>query len=380
MFRSHRTHDFIEKKLARAFIDSVVLHPDTFIDLIHPEDEMYIHARAMEPKKEFTSYSYFNSGRECYLSLDNTLRQLGRSLSTVGSFLDFACGYGRVTRYIVQAMPAQNIWVSDIYTGAVDFQREKFHVNGFYSQTEPDQVKFPKRFDVIHVGSLFSHLPSQRFIQWLEALLHVLTTDGILIFSTHGPSSMPAHVEPDKSGFTFLASSESRSLAKCEYGSTFVSPEYVSHVAKKFPIDTVHYLEGGLHGYQDLYVITKKPTLLASPLLPPNRSFGYIDTIDCQPNGDLYATGWAVDSLRGAPVQEVEVFADNCRLGSANIGKPRPDVANHFKKSEYTDSGWEYSGSIAAVKSSAVDDPVIIKTMIRGNSGALGCSLSYLPR
>ena len=53
------------------------------------------------------------------------------SLEKVAAFLDFASGYGRFTRFLVQHLPADRIWVSDIQADAVAFQEEQFGVHGF---------------------------------------------------------------------------------------------------------------------------------------------------------------------------------------------------------------------------------------------------------
>ena len=80
-----------------------------------------------------------------------------------------------------------------------------------------------RRFDVIFVASLFSHLPERRFVPWLRWLYRRLAPGGVLVVSTHGPESLlPGRALP-AGGFHFETLSESRRLTGDEYGSTWVS-------------------------------------------------------------------------------------------------------------------------------------------------------------
>ena len=46
------------------------------------------------------------------------------SLERVGKILDFASGYGRVTRFLVRDVPPELVWVADVYADGVRFQEE----------------------------------------------------------------------------------------------------------------------------------------------------------------------------------------------------------------------------------------------------------------
>ncbi|MDP8983202.1 MAG: S8 family serine peptidase [Acidobacteriota bacterium] len=63
----------------------------------------------------------------------------------------------------------------------------------------------------------------------------------------------------------------------------------------------------------------------------------------------LFVRGWAVDTVAGAPVQSVTVFVDGNSVGTATLGDARPDVAQAYNSSDYTNSGWHFQMSTAAL-------------------------------
>lgn len=104
----------------------------------------------------------------------------------VGSLLDFACGYGRALRYFRAAFPAAALTACDITADAVDFCADEFGATPVYSDEDPARIELPGPFDVIWVGSLFTHIPEQRWIALLDLLASVLAKDGLLVFTTQG--------------------------------------------------------------------------------------------------------------------------------------------------------------------------------------------------
>jgi hypothetical protein len=79
------------------------------------------------------------------------------------------------------------------------------------------------------------------------------------------------------------------------------------------------------------------------------QEIGYLDMAgDAQgggtvsQGGTLYVRGWAADTISGAPVQSVAVIVDGMNVGNATLGAARPDVAQAFNRSDYTNSGWTF--------------------------------------
>ena len=105
--------------------------------------------------------------------------------------LDFASGYGRLTRLLAHEHLADEITVSDILEGGMAFQAEQFGVRTILSKTDPAQFVAPDRYDLIFVASLFTHLPPATFTSWLRRLAGLLEPEGLLIFSVHDQSLAP---------------------------------------------------------------------------------------------------------------------------------------------------------------------------------------------
>ena len=94
------------------------------------------------------------------------------------------------------------------------------------------------------------------------------------------------------------------------------------------------------------------PTTIA----PAGSETGFLDMAGDAQGGatvakgaTLYVRGWAADTASGAPVQSVTVFVDGNNAGTATLGAARPDVAQAFNRSDYTNSGWSFQISTAAL-------------------------------
>ena len=355
-----RSSESKEKRFSRAFINTATKNPGTFVDIVSSDDEMYLVSMPRVKEEKALSW-YLKSGIMSLQSIEKILVAGGKPFPSINSFLDFGCGYGRVARFLIQEIDADKIWVSDIYKEAVDFQKKYFNVNGFYSHTESSKVEFPRRFEVIYAGSLFSHLPENHFKEWLAALYNVLEEDGIFIFSTVGEFFCPPEIETDPSGFTFCKSSESRSLTTEEYGLTYVTRDWVERLAGKLGISNLYFLEKELCEHQDIYVATKRYMPSLNALLPTIRPLGAIDPIRIEKDGSLFISGWAMDKELGAPAKEVCIYYNGELMGEATLGLPRPDVQKHFGRLEYLNSGWEYSGGrFSKDQATTVDERIIV--------------------
>src|SRR5258706_6729105 len=239
------------------------------IDLaVDSRDEMLeFLLRANRGDRDSALFQYFWSGSSIAGSLVQVLRWRFGGVSDLGrvqSLLDFASGYGRVTRFLVRAVPAARVWVADVYAGGVRFQAERFGVHGVVSAIRPEDFACAERFDVILVTSLFTHLPQERFVDWLRVLLGLLNPGGLLAFSAHSPEVLPAGEEMPANGFLFAPTSESGSLDTCDYGSTWVTADFVHSAleqatgpgARGASLDRI---ERALCNFQDLYLVVPEP-------------------------------------------------------------------------------------------------------------------------
>lgn len=141
---------------------------------ISANDEMY----AGNP------HHYFTCGAS---ALNCILVSLGVSgIEKTNIMLDFGCGAGRVTRWLRAAFPKATIHACDIREQDVDFVRQNCCVTTWVSGIDVDALKPLGSYDVIWVGSVFTHLPVEVSTKLFDKLMGWLNPKGVLIFSVHG--------------------------------------------------------------------------------------------------------------------------------------------------------------------------------------------------
>ncbi len=225
--------------------------------VIDPRDDIFrffaSHPIAADPIRE-----YLSDGWRSLSELLLVLNSIERSLTACGSVLEFAAGFGRFTRHLVKAIPGR-LTCSDVIPGTVDFLREEFEVEGFYSSTEPEALTIPGRYELVFVLSLFTHVPPHRWGAWLRTLHSAVAPGGVLVVSVHNEArARGLGVTFDETGAHFIASSESPSLDAAAYGTTFTTRRFAERqVAAAFPRSKAHYREIAFWDGQDAIAIEK---------------------------------------------------------------------------------------------------------------------------
>lgn len=237
---------------------------------IAPEDDL-LHASIAEVSGTHSKFRYYRAASLYYLrgesnvsELENLLVDLGSPLHESDSVLEFACGYGRLTRHFVRRISPSKLMVSDIDQTAVDFVRESFGVGGFYSSREPEKLVHDRRYDLIIVVSLFSHLPMESWPGWLRRLEEMLKPWGLLVFSTLPWDTGGAPVPDEQKGafelgFLYSERNETRGrLGGRDYGTAFVTRDFVTRaVSENVAARLMKHSPRALNGVQDVYVVQR---------------------------------------------------------------------------------------------------------------------------
>ena len=194
---------------------------------VSPQDDIFRffagHPTSVNPLRD-----YFADGWRTLSELMLLLDSVQRPLLGAGSFLEFASGHGRFTRHLVKALGAERVTVSDVVPDAVAFARDTLGVPGFLSAARPEDVAWPRRYGVVFVLSLFSHLPRSSWGRWLARLVDAVEPGGLLVFTTHGTeAARRARVTLDAEGYFFAPSSESTAIDAQEYGTAFTDEAFV---------------------------------------------------------------------------------------------------------------------------------------------------------
>ena len=294
---------------------------------IHPDCQMLEFSLRHHQDAALSVSQYFAVALQQY----QTMRQISRRVFGEREdlrVLDFACGYGRLLRFLVHSLAPEQIWASDIQTHAVDYVREQFGVRALASTAVPEEFELDQRFDMIWVASLFSHLPERLFQRWLKRLSELLTPGGILCFSTHGEGLLPSGVELPPSGFQYQSVSENDGLSAEIYGTTHVSTAYVERALNGVFGDDLRWrhFHKLLAAEQDVYIAAfgDADTDLAGLEEFRRGPRGWLDVQRMQTDG-LYLQGWAASIDDGdLECLEIEFGDQTLRLVPT---EPRPRVA-----------------------------------------------------
>jgi len=316
---------------------------------IHPGDQMLRHSLRHWGEANRSVSQYYGVA----LQQHHAARQLLALVQPGGTeglaILDFACGWGRLLRFLAHSVPPAQVWASEVQPEAVRFVREEYGVSSVPSAFDPDEFRPGRSFDFIWVASLFSHLPDALFQRWLSRLLELLTPSGTLCFSVIGERLLPSNVPMPASGIHFENASEIEELDNRAYGTSFVTEGYVRRaIAAAQGTASGHAvrLRQGLANEQDLYVVPKDPGLDLGALARFRRgAWGWVDEIALDRGGLLRLAGWAA-TLDEGPAESVQVRVDGESF-EVPVGQAREDVARVLGDARLEASGWSFERTLA---------------------------------
>lgn len=256
---------------------------------IHAEDYVfqYLLDAQTDPDRDkvrarITEY-YFYDGDRSAKQLDALIRQFHPDAASRRlQLLEFASGYGCVSRHLRRMDDRYDLVACDLHPQAIDFLRERLDVAGVQSRSQPAELALDRHFDVVFCLSFFSHMPDRTFGDWIEALFSTLAQDGLLIFTTHGreahiDTGYPA-LQPD--GYWFASGSEQKDIPPDEYGCMVATPFYViDRIARCHGAAVMFFQEAFWWGKQDVFIVRKVATdfrprhaaaARAVPAIPPD--------------------------------------------------------------------------------------------------------------
>jgi SAM-dependent methyltransferase len=232
---------------------------------LHPEDHLFRFFCNQTPGVDGIN-RYFSSGFGDAYSVSQTLKLLLPDVSRP-KVLEFAAGFGRVSRHMRWTAPDIDFRISDIHAPAVQFAREVLGLDGFKSEPLPNQVVIdPDHYDFIFALSFLSHVPDTTFADWLLLLYSALSEGGVLLFTTHGETSMKkyehfAQLYDPEVGFGYGPESEQSDLDGETYGSMCVDFEYVVRQIRRTPAQIIRFQSASWWGHQDEWIIQKPEAL-----------------------------------------------------------------------------------------------------------------------
>ena len=184
-------------------------------------------------------------------------------LSTESFLLDFGCGCGRVISFLRNSLPGR-IFATDIDEEAIAWcQAHMSELADFSSNGAWPPLRFPAgHFDFIYSISIFTHLPEDMQIAWLEELSRVMKPGGHAFLTVQGEWLFPAGHLPQsevdrfsETGFYYHPGELTDGLPEF-YRTTFHSEDYIrTRWSKFFVIENI--VRRGINNHQDIVICRK---------------------------------------------------------------------------------------------------------------------------
>jgi cyclopropane fatty-acyl-phospholipid synthase-like methyltransferase len=129
---------------------------------------------------------YKSVGQSALHAIDHAMRRTGTRQEDVRHILDLPSGHGRVLRFLRAAFPDARITACDIVEDGIEFCAKQFGALPVISDVDVDAIQLPGHYDLIWVGSLFTHIPADQWHSFLSLFEKSLEPGGLLLFTTAG--------------------------------------------------------------------------------------------------------------------------------------------------------------------------------------------------
>lgn len=247
-------------------------------ETMHPDDHM------LTANLE----SYFKTARSAIDCIIASLKSAEREASSIRSVLDFGSGYGRVYRALSAMFPHAQLTACDLMEPAARFCAETFGGDWVRSDEDLSTIELPRQYDLIWLGSVFTHLPAYRWVRLLDFLHEACTPGGLVVFTCHGDRAIN-HIESvllkrnpyaidafrfeamkyslPKIGFDFIPNKPAAikhqhdrgiSVSHGEYGFSFSTEGWVRRLIQEMPEwKMVRYAAPGWAGNHDAVTIMR---------------------------------------------------------------------------------------------------------------------------
>jgi SAM-dependent methyltransferase len=207
---------------------------------------------------------FFTHGNAIIGDIEQVLSTAERGLMSFEKILDFGCGCGRTLIPLSFRIQPERLYGTDIDEEAIAWLRS--HYSSFadlsVNPVMPPTGYADNMFDFIYCISIFTHLPEDMQIAWLDELRRIVAQGGYVVVSTHGEHaysyfSSDFHKEFYKKGFYYFEGAEKTEGLPPFYKAAFHSPEYIKKVWSKY-FKVVSLKSRGLSEHQDLILLQKQ--------------------------------------------------------------------------------------------------------------------------
>lgn len=213
---------------------------------------------------------YFSVGASAISVIKEAIYAKEKELSEMKSIMDYACGFGRVHRWLRATFPNATVRGVDADAPSVEGARQL----GFDTSTLDLALSQDLGvFDLIWVGSLFTHLSYDDSIRAVKYLRRQLSSDGILIVTMHGINVIEKIISRsfnyglDDNGISQLDKTYFSSgwgyadyPNNDGYGISVSRPDVVLKLLADCGLNPFFFREKGWDKHQDVYACTRNET------------------------------------------------------------------------------------------------------------------------
>jgi hypothetical protein len=245
-------------------LDCSSYYPDPRLDTVPlPEADRRVRVHGSRSESSFRI-----EGASTFVRLRQALgSRLGADFADFNSLLDWGCGCGRSSRYLVRAVPGRICGV-DIDRDNIEWCAAHLTSGRFEPiPLHPPTRLGPDTFDLLIGISVFTHLGESEQFEWLGELRRIAAPGAILLMTVHGDAAVcraglarPHFDEWMRRGFLDAGLNPGLQGAIPEadyYRNTFQRMEYVrDRWAQYFEILDI--LPGHIGTFQDLVIMRKR--------------------------------------------------------------------------------------------------------------------------
>jgi len=116
-----------------------------------------------------------------YQDCVENFKSFGTPIQEEHSLLDFGVGWGRIARFFLRELPAENIYGLDVMEDFVSICKQTFRNDNFQVTTSFPPTQIPDaKFDFIVGYSVFSHLSENACASWMREFNRILVPGGMV--------------------------------------------------------------------------------------------------------------------------------------------------------------------------------------------------------
>lgn len=210
---------------------------------------------------------YFAEGYSIFRTLDDIYHALaGRSLSQAGDILDFGCGPGRITRYLLA--PENRVAAVDVDTECLEWCRE--NLTGAHYATSPlrPPLDLPGgSFACVLAINVLLHLREADALAWVAEWARLLRRGGLLIVTIASATALTrARLSAEHYGrleaFEYFELSRNPDLDEVipdrdYYKNVFYAHSYVERRWTALGYDLLRIVPGAIGNHHDVVILRK---------------------------------------------------------------------------------------------------------------------------